>query len=169
MFSELDRSYIRKYVGYGAVYVQAEPRLETAITTIQSQADGGSRPDSSEENAIKILIYGSNAVTGTAVTPGGTAQDTTFAQPALLGLLQIEQYLDIQTAFLGAGKADNDVTIDPARESARLRKEGRRLCHAMARKLGMKGVRADVFSASPVISDDDPFAYSDMEHWRGGP
>ena len=47
-----------------------------------------------------------------------------------------------------------------------LRKEGRRLCHGLARMLGMKGVRADVFSSAPVILDDDPFAYDNLQHWK---
>ena len=52
----------------------------------------------------------------------------------------------------------------------RLRGEGRRLCLQLARMLGMKGVSADMFSAAPVIEDDDPFMYADqLEHWRLGP
>lgn len=168
-YSELDRTYIRRYIGYGAVYVQSEPRLETAITSTQSIADGGSRPDSSVENYVKGLVYGTAAVVGPAVTPGGTTQNLAFSQPTVGGLLGIEQNLQAMWGFtFAAGKLD-DSTIDTARGAAQLRKEGRRLCHALARILGMRGVRADIFSASPVISDEDPFAYSDMEHWRSGP
>lgn len=173
-YSELDRTYIRRYIGYGAVYIQAEPRLETAISSTQSIADGGSRPDSSVENYVKGLIYGAAAVTGTqtGVTPGPVSTTgVTFAQPAIRGLLQIELAIAQQDVFLGALKADGgDAEIDPARERASLRKEGRRLCHALARILGLKGVRVDIFSSSEVINDaGDPFAYSDLEHWRGGP
>jgi hypothetical protein len=173
-YSELDRSWIRRYIGYGSIFVQSEPRLENAIQATQSVADGGTRPDSSTENYIKGLIYGFAAVTtGTnGVTPGATSTTgVTFNTPAVRGLLQIENAIATQDTFLGAMSADNkEVQIDPVREVARLRSEGRRLCGQLARMLGMKGVRMDVFSASPVIEGaDDPFAYSDIETWRGGP
>ena len=173
MYAETDRTWIRRYVGYGSIFLQSEPRLENAITATQSIADGGSRPDSSTENNIKGIIYGFAAVTtGTSgVTPGPTSTTgITFNTPALRGLITIENAIANQDVFLGALKADGgEVEIDPAREMVRLRMEGRRLSHQLARMLGMKGVRADMFSASPVITDSDPFAYSDLEHWRGGP
>ncbi len=171
-FSELDRTYIRRFVGFGAIFVQAEPRLENAITAVQSTADGGTRPDASTENQIKAYVYGSAAVAGVAgVTPGGASTTgSTFVQPALRGLLQIEQAIATLDVFMGASAVDGgDTQVDTAREGARLRKEGRRLCGMLARLLGMKGVRMDVFSGSPVVYDGDPFAYSDIEHWRTGP
>lgn len=167
-YAELDKQYVRKYVGYGATWLQAEPRLENAILATQSVADGGGRPDSSTENYIKGLIYGTAAVTGNGVTPGGTAQNVTFAQPAIRGLLQIEAqiaFLDVQQGALQADEAK----VDPARETARLRSEGQRLCHAMARMLGMRGVRSFYFYPGQAIDDDDPFSYSDLQHWRRGP
>jgi hypothetical protein len=169
----MDRVYVRRYVGYGAIFLQAEPRLENAITATQSVADGGSRPDASTENNIKGMLYGVAAVTGTqvGVTPGpASTTGVTFAMPALRGLVQIEANIANQDVFLGALKADGgEVEIDAYREMVRLRQEGRRLCHQLARMLGMKGVRADIFSSSPVITDDDPFAYDNLQHWRGGP
>lgn len=169
-YSELDRTYIRRFVGYGAIFIQAEPRLENAITATQSTVDGGTRPDSSVENQIKGYVYGTAAVSGGAVTPGGTDQSTTFAQPALRGLLQIEAAIANLDTFMGASSVDGgDVVVDSARERASLGKQGRRLCGMLARMLGMKGVRMDVFSAGQVVLDSDPFAYSDIEHWRGGP
>lgn len=171
--TETDRTWARRYVGFGAIFLQAEPRLEAALTNIQSVADGGARPDSSTENSVLGLIYGFAAVTsGTSgVTPGPTSRGATqFNTPALRGLITIEQSIALQDTFLGTQKADGgEVQIDPARETMRLRSEGRRLAHQLARMLGMKGVRADMFSAAPVIIDDDPFSYSDLEHWRGGP
>jgi len=71
-----------------------------------------------------------------------------------------------------AGKQD-DATVDTFRGMVQLRIEGRRLANALARMLGMRGVRADVFSQGTPILDDDPFgepfAYSNAEHWRQGP
>ena len=167
-YTELDRTYVRRYVGYGAIFLVSEPRLEAAITNTQSVAEGGARPDSSTENFLKGLIYGAAAVAGAGVTPGGAAQNVTFTQPALQGLLGIESLLQTPWQISYVLSAD-EAKIDPARGVLLLKMEGRRLCHAMARMLGMKGVRADVFSSSPVILDDDPFAYSDLEHWRRGP
>lgn len=170
-YSETQRTYIRKYVGFGAIYGQAEPRLENAVTATQSLADGGTRPDSSTENFILGLIFGTAAAgTVAGVAPGPTSNTgVLFATPATRGLIAIENAIAFQDAFVGTVKADNEAEVDPVRETKRLRSEGRRLCHALARMLGMRGVRADMFSASPVVTDDDPFAYSDMEHWRGYP
>src|ERR1035438_174575 len=75
-YSELDRTYIRHFVGYGAIFLQAEPRLENAITATQSITDAiskGSRPDSSTENYLKSLLYGTAAVC-TPLTPVGVTQ-----------------------------------------------------------------------------------------------
>lgn len=171
-YSETDRTWVRRYVGYGAVWLQAEPRLENALTATQSVSDGGGRPDSSTENNIKGIIYGVAAVVGTTgVTPGpASTTGLTFSTPALRGLITIENTIANQDVFLGALKADGgEVQIDPVREVGRLRQEGRRLCHQLARMLGMRGVRADIFASSPVIHDEDPFAYEDLMHWRRGP
>src|SRR6185312_3737480 len=160
MYLEQDRVWIRHYVGFGAIYLQAEPRLESAITATQSIADGGSRPDSSTENYIKSLIYGAAAVTGpwTGVTPGPAPQNTAFTTPFLRGLIEIESNINRLDAFVGALKVDQDATsLDTVRETKRLRMSGRVMCHHLARMLGMKGVRADMFSASPVVKDDDVF------------
>lgn len=167
-YSELDKSYIRHFIGYGAIWLQSEPRLEQAIAATQSEADGGGRPDSTTENQIKIWIYGGAGVTGTAITPGGAAQDVVTPQPASLGLLTIEQQLSVMWSFSFANKADEAV-VDTYRGMVQLRQEGRRLCNAMARMLGMRGVRCDVFSAGNAVVDDDPFSYSDMSHWTRGP
>ena len=169
-FSELDRTLIRHFVGYGAIFLQAEPRLENAIQACQSQTDNGARPDSNTENYIKSLIYGAAAQTGSPVTLGPTTQSTTFAMPPTLGLLQIEQQISNLWPIAFIQSADNrDAVLDIPRAVALLRKEGRRLAHSLARMLGMRGVRADIFSSAPVIVDDEPFAYGNMEHWRTGP
>lgn len=169
-YLEQDYVWVRHFVGFGAIYRQAEPRLESALHATSSVADGGSRPDSSTENYIKGLIYGSAAVVGTVgVTPGGTAQNTAFAMPFLRGLIQIEANIAQLDAFVGALKVDSDATsLDTARETARLRSQGRKWAHSLARMLGMKGVRADMFSASPVVKDDDVFSNDNYSRdpWR---
>lgn len=90
--------------------------------------------------------------------------------PPTLGLLAIEQQISQLWPIAFINQADNkDAVLDIPRAVALLRKEGRRLAHSLARMLGMRGVRADIFSSAPVIVDDEPFAYDNMEHWRGGP
>lgn len=167
-YAELDRVYLRHFVGFGAIFMQAEPRLENAITATQSVADGGARPDSSTENFIKGLIYGAAAqcskTTPNGVTPGPVAQNASFAIPAAPGLLEIEQKSSAMWGITFASKAD-EATIDTYRGMIQLRSEGRRLCHALAKMLGMKGVRADVFSPGTPVLNDDPFSFSDLQHW----
>jgi len=166
-YSELDRVYVRKYVGYpGGLWTQAEPRLENAILATQSLAENGTRPDSSAENYIKGLVYGTTAVAGTAVTPGGAAQNTTLSQPATLGLLAIDQQLSTMWSFAFAMKAD-EADVDTYRAMVQLRAEGRRLAHALATALGMKGVRRDAFSPGNPVLNDDPFRFDlSAENWR---
>lgn len=41
-------------MGASSIFLQVDARLENAITAVQSLADGGSRPDSSTEDAIRI-------------------------------------------------------------------------------------------------------------------
>jgi hypothetical protein len=158
MYSEQDKTYIRHYVGWSATFLQAEPRLENAIQSTQSLADGGVRPDSNTENYIKGIIYGTNAQTGAggvAVTPGPTAQNIPFAMPASLGLLNIDQQLSTLWAVALVTSADKgEQQLDVPRASAMLRGEGRRLCYRLARALGLKSVRADVFSGRSAMNDD---------------
>jgi len=172
MYQEQDRVWVRHFVGFGAIYLQAEPRLESALTATQSIADGGSRPDSSTENFVKSTIYGSAAVTGpVGVTPGGTAQNVAFTMPFLRGLIQIEANIARLDSFVGALSVDEDATsLDSVRETKRLRAEGRKGVHALCRMLGMKGPRADMFSSAPIIRDDDVFANDNYSRdpWRGG-
>ena len=161
MYSELDRTWIRHFAGFSAIFLQAYPRLEAAITASQSIADGGSRPDSSGENMVKGYCYGFAAVSGaqSGVTPGGAAQNVTFAMPAQRGLIQIEASIATLDVMLGASEVNSgEAKVDPARETMRLRLEGRRLAYAMCRMLGMKRPRVNVFSASgDMVADATPY------------
>lgn len=55
-FTEAERVQIRRYLGFSAIYLQAEPRLENAITAVQAVAEGGTRPDNTTELAIRALL-----------------------------------------------------------------------------------------------------------------
>ena len=160
-FAESDRVYIRHFLGFPALFLQADPRLEAAVTAVQALPQGA-RPDSSTENAIKGLIYGVAAVTTGAagVPPGGAVQAGPFNTPAVSGLIQVEASLDLQSTFLGAQQADGgEVVIDPVRECARLKAEGRRLVNGLARHLGTSP-RRDIFGP-PVLNEYGDSFYSD--------
>jgi|ERR1041385_3464732 hypothetical protein len=55
-FAESDRVKIRKWLGFSAIFLQADPVLENAITSVQAIADGGSRPNDSTVVAIKDYL-----------------------------------------------------------------------------------------------------------------
>jgi hypothetical protein len=55
-FNESQRVKIRSYLGAASIYLQAYPKLENALTAVQSVADGGTRPDSSTEDLILAAI-----------------------------------------------------------------------------------------------------------------
>lgn len=124
-FSEQDRVYIRQYLGYAAIWLQADPRLESAITTIQSVADGGSRPDSSSENQARVYI--------------AKCQD-------------VDQRLDDLDDLMGGGRVDES-TFDVVKEDRRLRQKGRMYVYRLAKLLDTEP-RGDVFSASPAQGED---------------
>lgn len=172
-FAETDRVWIRHFLGFSATFVQAEPLLEGAMTAVQSIADGGSRADSATENYCKAVVYGVASVAGsqTGVVVGPTSTTgIVFAVPSQRGLIQIEANIANQDTFLGAMQVDGgEIEIDPVRETKRLRSEGRRLCQSLARMLGMRGVRADMFSMAPIVLDENPFVFGgNYEQWKVG-
>jgi hypothetical protein len=120
-FTEADRVQIRRYLCYPNVFVQSDPRLESAITTVQSTADGGSRPDNSAELDLKTIVVDLQAVDAKLKALWG---------PAL------------------ATRAD-DVSLDVPRARAMLCAEGRRLVNALSAAVNTKPLR-DYFSAAPL-------------------
>lgn len=122
-FIESDRVQIRIYMGYSALWLQLDPRLESAITNVQAIVDGGTRPDNSTELAIKSVIT---------------------------KLQLIDSQIDLLAQHQGATRADQDVSIDDARELSRLRSVGRQYVHRLSRFFD-SAPRADVFSQAPDI------------------
>lgn len=134
-FVEADRVAIRHFMGAGQLFLQAYPLLESAITNIQSVADGGTRPDSSAETAVLALVS---------------------------DLQLVETNLKNLWNKMLASVVD-EVKIDPARGMAALRMEGRRLAFSLARHLGFDTVLADVFSSQtpqipPVFPGPDMYS-----------
>lgn len=117
-WSEADRALLRHYLGFGALFLQADSRLEAALSAVQSVADGGTRPDDSTERLIRGW---------------------------LAALERIERRLRELWAEAEALKVD-DLGVDPYRGLALVRSEGRRLVSNIARALGT-APRHDVFSA----------------------
>lgn len=139
-FSESDRVAIRRYLGFAAIFLQADPRLESAITAVQSIADGGSRPDSSSETAIKGY---------------------------LTDLASIEAKLKAAWDCLGLGQV-NKIVVDPGRALLLLRSEGRRLVGYLADALSTRPVR-DVFSSPSILEGTETFSRSyAAQAWRSG-
>ena len=133
-FTESDRVSIRKYLGFAAIYQQADPELENAITAVQSIADGGTRPDSSTEDAI--LAY-------------------------VVLLVAIDAEVESASGCLSTIKVD-EVEMDPARGEAILLNRARRLVGHIGRALST-APRFDVYSA-PEPDPSGGFNVTDYAH-----
>lgn len=120
-FSEADRVKIRSYLGYAQIFLQADPRLESAMTAVQSIADGGTRPDNSAELYIKAIVVDLESV---------DTRLKSLHAPAL------------------ATKAD-DVSLDVPRARAMLCAEGRRIVNRLSVQLDTRPQR-DVFGPAPL-------------------
>ena len=124
-FNEADRVQIRAALGYSSQFLQADPRLENAISNAQSISDGGTRPNpspSSAETQVRLLLS---------------------------NLQSIDTFMLNLGQFAGATKVDGgEATIDAAREDARLRALGRMYVHRLARLFDTLPI-SDIFSAAP--------------------
>ena len=120
-FTESDRVKIRTYLCYPQLFLQADPRLESAISAVQSIADGGTRPDDSAELYVKAIVTDLETVDTKLKALWG---------PAL------------------ATRAD-DVSLDVPRARAMLCAEGRRLVNRLAAQLDTRPLR-DVFGPAPL-------------------
>ncbi len=129
-FAESDRVQIRHFLGFSAIFLQADPRLENAILSVQAVTDpGGTRPDNSTELQIKALIV-----------------DLQSIETKLKALWD-------QAQVSAAGK----VALDVFRGRMMLCSEGRRLVNGLCRALGTHP-RADIFSSASLTPAGDAFA-----------
>ena len=130
-FVEQDRAYIRNYLGYAGIFLQADPRLESAISNIQAVSSvdpvavGGTRPDQSSENLARNIVA---------------------------KLVAIDAALDALDAFEGVEKVD-DGSFNMVREDARLRRKGRMYVYRLAKLLDTEP-RGDVFGTTPAQGTD---------------
>src|SRR5262249_16688585 len=110
-----------RFRGSSRLYLQSDSRLESVMTAMQSQADGGSAPDSSTEDFIRATL-------------------------ADLATLEV----NIKALWAQAQALDADgLKIDVARAMAVLRAEGRRLVGAIADQLEVYP-RRDVVSGKAI-------------------
>lgn len=93
-FTEADRAQIRQYVGWTAIFQQAQPLLESAITTLQAKADGGNMVDNSTELLVKGLITQLQAVDAKLfqIDCLGTNQVGNIQQDNIRARMVVQQY-----------------------------------------------------------------------------
>jgi hypothetical protein len=130
IFSELQRSYFRDALGFSPIFRQSDPRLETAIDSLQSTS-----------------------------APGGTRPDDTSAIEALSIVADIQTiYCNMKNMWPQLAVMRVDKThLDAARGIIMLRSEGRRLVTRLSALLSTNP-RRDIFSASQPNLDGDAFA-----------
>ena len=127
-WSEADRATIRSYLGFPALFLQADPRLEAAMTAVLAEADHGTRPDNSTELQIR----------------GWLTQ-----------LAAIEARLESLWDEAEALQVD-ELGVDPMRAMVLLRSEGRRIVGRIARALGT-APRHDVFTGAEANPHGSPY------------
>ncbi len=103
-WTEADRVKIRNALGFGAIFLQAYPMLENAITSVQAISDGGTRPDNSTELFARQLL---------------TELDEVFAQMRALRNKTHAAQVD-------------ELKVDVLRGLAGLRREGRSIVKRLA-------------------------------------
>ncbi len=131
-WTEEERTRIRHALGFGAIFLQAYPLLENAMTAVQSVDEGGSRPDRSTEDQIR-----------------GWLDDIDRIEDRMRGL---------ESKHL-ANVVDGDTKIDSARALAVLRQEGRRYVNYISTALATYP-RRDIFSSAPPNPSGPPFDIS---------
>src|ERR1700677_687396 len=127
-FSTQDRVNVRHFMGFGAIFRQADLRIENALTAVQSISDGGSQPDSTSENAVRAIVS---------------------------DLLEVECLLKAQWKSFSVNQVSK-VRMDAIRAMGALRMEGRRLVTSLSSVLATSP-RRDAFAATQPNPDGDAF------------
>ena len=132
-FSQANRVSIRKYLGAGSVFGQLFPKLENAITAVQSTADGGSQPDNSTELSVLSIL---------------TKLET--IETKIEGL-----YCQVQVV-----EANNkEIVLNTAQGMYLLKSEGRRMIGVLSRTLACAPLY-DYFSGQQPSAEDFANIYS---------
>lgn len=140
-WTEYQRMSVARWLGYGAVFRQADPRLDAALNSILATSDGGTRPD----NSAQLMITGwLKQLDG---QPGAGQDPTATSIEGRIIALRVQAQV---------GTAD-EVKIDPFRGMKHIQKEGRFYVRAIYRMLGFTSPLYDVFSdaSGPNESGED--------------
>lgn len=123
-WSESEKADIRAYLGFPALFHQFEPRLENAIRSVQSVADGG------------------------VLNDGGATQER--MRDVLSQLAEVDCRLRKTQIYGQALSVDgNDIKVDYIRAGIWLRMEGRRLITQLAIPLGTTPIK-DYYTGLPI-------------------
>ncbi len=137
MFTESDRVQIRRYLGFSGIFLQANPRLESAITAVQAISDGGTRPDNSSELEVRAYIA---------------------------KLQKIDEKIECMLwSTVGVSKAD-EINIDSARGIAVMKQEGRRFVTLLSDILSCTPLK-DCYSSTAANADGDSFNRDNPKFW----
>lgn len=123
-WTEAQKDSIREYMGASVLFkLNFYPLLESTMTTVLAQADGGSQPDDTTQQRIIVIL--------------GYLADVDDR------LNKLSKRFQVDTAETATVKFHGDF----ARAMYAARTHGRMWASRLAKKLGFKAVLLDVFSA----------------------
>lgn len=142
-WTETEKANLRAYLGYPSLFHQYEPRLENAITAVQSTADGGALSSSATQDRMRSVL-------------------------TQLATLE-SKITELQCSYSIMEAGTDNVRLDAGRALFLLRMEGRRLIGQLSIPLGTRPIR-DYFTGVDIRSDADgqgswsgsPFGYFDL-------
>jgi len=126
-YLESDRVSVREYLGFSSLFLQADPRLESAITASQAIADGGTRPDNSLQLRVLTIVAALQAI--------DAAIDNLLIQQGTMELAEAK--------------------LNSYREMIRLKARGRIYVHRLARVFDTLP-RADCFGPAVGLEGEYP-------------
>lgn len=124
MFSEATRVQIRKYMGFGNIYLQQDPRLENAISSLQQVPNGVQPTADAETEVLNILTQ----------------------------LQQVDTAILNLSNQQGVLAANNGVRLNSAMETFRLQGVGRMYVGRLARMLDTFP-RSDAFAPAGILTE----------------
>lgn len=138
-WTEAQRVSVRKWLGFGNQFLQADPRLEIALDAILAIADGGTRPDNSAQLAIIGYLTLLDGQPGIGQPPTATSIEGQWLQ---------------QLQMLPVGEADGETKLDASRALPGVARIGRFYVRQICYSLGFKKPLVDVFAQNPVFNED---------------
>ena len=137
-WTEAQRVSVRKWLGFGNQFIQADPRLEIALDAILALADGGVRPDNSAQLAIIGYLTQLDGQPGPGQPPTSSS---------------IEGQWLAQLQMLAVGEADGETKLDALRALTGIARIGRFYVRQICFSLGFQKPLVDVFASNPVFNE----------------